>query len=272
MRKRICSRFWGEALLRLWGAKGLLGGRCSIQVELRTHRFWFLKLLGQREYNKTHRPKTNLMQQNGPIKHAGFYPPSQLTRLGGWRLYMLIMLIFNLLIWAGPVLLIANPNIANPYYAAFGFTCHQLDSRSLCIFPAQGLLAVGDCTPQYSTLVTGRNDLVYSSRGVGLKLPVCARDIGIYGGMLLGGVFWMLKKRKDPGAWPSIIWLLLAMIPTAIDGFTQLFGMRESTNALRLWTGLILGVAMAYFIIPIAFQFFDEPAIEKKKANLPSFW
>ncbi len=178
---------------------------------------------------------------------------------------MLVMLFFNLLIFAGPVLLAVNTPLAASYYTAFSFTCHQLDSRSLCVFPKEGLLAIGDCTPQSDKLVLGRNDIVSSARGEGLKLPVCARDVGIYGGMLLGGIFWVLKKRKDPGAWPSLVWLVLALIPTAIDGTTQLFGMRESTNALRLWTGLILGVAMAYYILPLCFQLFDEKREPKKK-------
>lgn len=209
------------------------------------------------------------MQPDAPASHSRLPPagfaPSQLTHLSGWRLYMLVMLFFNLLIFIGPVLLAANLPLAAPYYAAFGFTCHQLDSRSLCVFPQRGPLAIGDCTPQYGTLVPGRHDIVYGAQGEGLKLPVCARDVGIYGGMLLGGVFWVLKKRKDPGAWPSIIWLIIAVIPTALDGTTQLFGMRESTNALRLWTGLILGAAIACFVIPLCFQFFDEPASAKKK-------
>ena len=211
------------------------------------------------------------MQPKNPAPHPHLAPsdfqPSQLLHLNGWRLYMLVMLFFNLLIWIGPVLLAANSPFATPYYTAFSFTCHQLDSRSLCMFPKEGPLAIGDCTPQYDKLVLGRNNVVAGSeaQGPGLKLPVCARDVGIYGGMLLGGIFWALKKRKDPGAWPSIVWLILAMIPTAIDGTTQLFGLRESTNALRLWTGLILGVAIAYYIIPLCFQLFDEPALAKRK-------
>lgn len=206
------------------------------------------------------------MQPKAQASHSGFFLPSQLTSLTGWRLYMLVMLFFNLLIWIGPVLLAANLPVAAPYYAAFGFTCHQLDSRSLCVFPNKGPLAIGDCTPQYDVLVQGRNDIVYGSSGEGLKLPVCARDIGIYGGMLLGGALWALKKRKDPGAWPSILWLILAMLPTAIDGTTQLFGMRESTNSLRLWTGLALGIAIAYYLLPLCFQLFDERAAKRRMA------
>lgn len=34
---------------------------------------------------------------------------------------------------------------------------------------------------------------------------------------------------------------LLLMLPSAVDGTTQMFGQRESTNRLRLITGLLLG-------------------------------
>ena len=38
------------------------------------------------------------------------------------------------------------------------------------------------------------------------------------------------------------------MIPTAIDGFTQLFEFRESNNALRFITGLIGGLGLIIFL------------------------
>lgn len=35
---------------------------------------------------------------------------------------------------------------------------------------------------------------------------------------------------------------LVLFLPTALDGFTQLFGMRESNNRLRVVTGILLGI------------------------------
>lgn len=35
---------------------------------------------------------------------------------------------------------------------------------------------------------------------------------------------------------------LLLLFPTALDGFTQLYGMRESNNRLRVITGIPLGI------------------------------
>ncbi len=45
-------------------------------------------------------------------------------------------------------------------------------------------------------------------------------------------------------------WLLLALLlaPTAVDGTTQWFGFRESTNFLRIITGAPYGLAYAYVL------------------------
>jgi uncharacterized membrane protein len=45
-----------------------------------------------------------------------------------------------------------------------------------------------------------------------------------------------------------IILAILIMIPTFLDGFTQFLGSRESSNMLRLLTGLVGGVGLAILI------------------------
>jgi uncharacterized membrane protein len=40
----------------------------------------------------------------------------------------------------------------------------------------------------------------------------------------------------------------LMIIPTFLDGLTQFFGLRESNNILRLFTGLIGGVGFAILV------------------------
>jgi len=84
----------------------------------------------------------------------------------------------------------------------------------------------------------------------GYQICLCQRCLAIYTSMLLSGLtLALLRKRRDV---PSITWWLwvVAMIPMALDGGTQLFGLRESNVWLRLFTGTIFGVGTALFTLP----------------------
>lgn len=52
----------------------------------------------------------------------------------------------------------------------------------------------------------------------------------------------------------SALWLgAISLLPGGIDGTTQMFGSRESTNKLRATTGFLLGVGVVLFIHGIVF-------------------
>ncbi|MFH1470547.1 MAG: DUF2085 domain-containing protein [Candidatus Micrarchaeota archaeon] len=106
--------------------------------------------------------------------------------------------------------------------------CHQLPERSFFVFGAQ--------------------------------MPVCSRDIGIYGGMLLGALafpflFGMRSEKLLP------LWVFIgAMIPIGLDGGIQfvtayvplpIIGTYVSNNPLRLATGLLMGAVMSFYAIPL---------------------
>jgi len=78
-------------------------------------------------------------------------------------------------------------------------------------------------------------------------MPLCARCVGIYGGMLLGILaFWaipLLRERVMRAV------AFVAITPLALDGLTQLTGLRESTNPLRVATGVIAGMAFGLWIL-----------------------
>ncbi len=77
----------------------------------------------------------------------------------------------------------------------------------------------------------------------GEPMAVCARCAGIAAGLVLGA-FAPLRPR---------LWMLLpATAPMAADGLTQLFGFRESTNTLRVATGLLLGGVAAAWAASVA--------------------
>jgi len=79
-------------------------------------------------------------------------------------------------------------------------------------------------------------------------LPVCARDTGIYVGFLAGYLLLPLRNKKAHG--PPNLYVTLAMIlPLTVDVITQIFGLRTSTNDIRLISGLLFGTALSPFLI-----------------------
>jgi uncharacterized membrane protein len=81
----------------------------------------------------------------------------------------------------------------------------------------------------------------------GAPMPICARCSGIYAGMLGGIVLFMLLPRIEERI---VRWTLaIAVLPMVLDGLTQLAMLRESTNLLRLATGLLAGAAFAFWAL-----------------------
>lgn len=70
------------------------------------------------------------------------------------------------------------------------------------------------------------------------QFPVCARCTGIHIAYLVYPFFLFDVVRLN-------IWITLALaIPSLVDGLTQAYGNRESTNILRLITGLMAGLSI----------------------------
>lgn len=81
----------------------------------------------------------------------------------------------------------------------------------------------------------------------GTPMPICARCVGIYLGMLGAIVLlWALPLPREK-VMRRIAYA--AAVPLAIDGLTQLTTLRESTNTLRIATGLIAGLAFGLWIL-----------------------
>jgi len=106
------------------------------------------------------------------------------------------------------------------------------------------------------------------------QMPVCARDIGILFGFTIGAIFfgfrgfnrWTIRDtfltiipdeklipiyRKDNRLMAMIGLIILAIIPTGIDGFTQLMTSYESVNSVRMVTGLMAGSGLAWLTCSI---------------------
>ena len=71
----------------------------------------------------------------------------------------------------------------------------------------------------------------------GNQMPVCSRDVGVFAGLLLGGIVGMFLSRRFP-----LKFLFIALAPMLLDGGAQALTSYESFNLLRVITGLAAGI------------------------------
>ncbi len=172
-----------------------------------------------------------------------------------------VVALFVFLPFLAPVLMHAGATGAGTLiYRVYAPTCHQLPERSIFLFGQDQFYTVQQLESD-GYIPTGSNILQREqlrwdgSAEAGWKVAFCERDVAIYGSILIAGlVFALLRPRlARPGKWPKLpVWMYLVffVLPTAIDGFTQLFGLRESTALLRFVTGALLGAGTVWFAYP----------------------
>lgn len=125
--------------------------------------------------------------------------------------------VFALLPFVAPYLLsVGLHDLARVIYAAYSYTCHQLPERSYFVF--------------------------------GHQMAYCQRDTATYVAVFLAGLAFAL--RKDRRRTMSLKLYLLLILPLAVDGTTQLVGLRESTWLLRTISGGLFGAASAWLAYP----------------------
>jgi uncharacterized membrane protein len=83
----------------------------------------------------------------------------------------------------------------------------------------------------------------------GHQLGMCERNFSIYASMFVMSLVFVVSKKRLPGI-PWWLWLLM-ILPMAIDGTTQMFGLRESTWLLRVVTGTLFGLGNIWFALPL---------------------
>jgi uncharacterized membrane protein len=134
-------------------------------------------------------------------------------------------LLFVLAAFLPPMLLESgHSGSARWVYRGFHLICHQRDDRSFHVF--------------------------------GHKMAYCERDFAIYAGFLVVGLgYGVLRRLVRPASVGSAIALSL---PMAIDGLTQATGLRESTWQLRVVTGALFAVGVAWLVYPRLEEGFAE--------------
>src|SRR5215467_1902500 len=143
------------------------------------------------------------------------------------------------LAWSGLL-----PTVASALYVAYHLTCHQWAFRTFFLFGGQLLYG----KEQLEALNLDPYGFV-GAPGLGWKMAFCERDLAIYLAVLVGGILFAMR-REQIGPPLSIAAYGLLILPMAIDGFSQLFGWRESTWELRVFTGLLFGAASAWLVLP----------------------
>jgi uncharacterized membrane protein len=191
--------------------------------------------------------------------------------------FNIVVALFIALPFVAPVLMhVGATGAGTLIYKLYSPTCHQLPERSIFLFGPEGYYSVkqleGDGYIPSGLNILQRERLRWDgSTASGWKVAVCERDVAIYGSILLAGLVYGLLRRRllRRGRLPKMpLWMfLLAMLPLAIDGFTQLFGLRESTPMLRFVTGALMGSAAVWFAYPYVEEAMHDAAQVKPPAK-----
>lgn len=215
-----------------------------------------------------------------------YWVHATLIVLGIWTLAPWLAPLFMHLGWTGP---------GRAVYAIYSLFCHQMPQRSWFFFgerftyPVDQIVAVW---PDSSTMMGIRRFV--GNETMGWKLGWSDRMVSFYGGFFLFGLLYLaLRGRILRSGWRlSRRWLLVLVLPIALDGFSHMLsdlvglgvGFRE-TNAwlaaltnhalsptfyagdgwgsfnsiLRLATGLLASCAPVFWAFPLVDRSFSTP-------------
>ena len=136
-----------------------------------------------------------------------------------WAMTAIVTLAFVSLIVIAPLARAYGHDFAAlVIYKSFGRFCHQIPGRSFYLD--------------------------------GYPLAVCARCAGIYFGFAAGVVLYPLARSLKRSDAPARRWLLVALVPTALDFALDFFHIWENTHLTRSVTGALLGGVAAFYVVP----------------------
>jgi uncharacterized membrane protein len=84
----------------------------------------------------------------------------------------------------------------------------------------------------------------------GEQMAFCERDVAIVTTAVLTGILFALIRRWSGPPRIAFWVVVLFVLPMALDGGTQLVGLRESTPELRILTGALFSIGVGWFVLP----------------------
>jgi uncharacterized membrane protein len=129
-----------------------------------------------------------------------------------------------------------NHQLAGVIYFAYGFVCHQRPERTFHL--------------------------------LGEPMAYCQRDLAIGGSICTALLLSAIVPRLRRARAASLTVAIGATLPLAVDGVTQLVGLRESTWMLRVVTGVIFAFGWCWFAIPrLEFGFRDVVGVVEARRS-----
>jgi uncharacterized membrane protein len=187
--------------------------------------------------------------------------------------------------------------VGDTIYRVYSPVCHQFAFRSWflygdqTVYPRQRAGVAGGSFEQYASQEPAFSGIDVNSldtplilaakkfRGserMGWKVAFCERDVAIYSSIMLFGIAFAILTKLGVRVPPLPFWayLLIAIAPIGLDGFSQYFAnppfngfglafypVRESTPFLRVLTGSLFGMGNAW----LAFPYIEESMAETRE-------
>jgi len=228
------------------------------------------------------------MATTAALAHTHTTKPALNWLAGHWL--VLFITIFGLWVWIpwlAPIFMhLGWDNAGNGIYFVYKFFCHQLPERSFFLFGPKPMYSLAEIQAiQPANLSFPHLRQFIGSAQMGWKVAWSDRMVSFYGSIWLFALLWWYLRRRIKSL-PLWIFILL-LLPMALDGGTHMIsdiagieqGFRESnqwlvvlTNHLlpasfyagdalgsfnswmRLITGLLAGLAVAWFAFPLIYQ------------------
>jgi uncharacterized membrane protein len=188
----------------------------------------------ERQSRITHRGEARLglfLARNAEKLGVGVYEFVRRHWLGIVNFHLLLFILGS--ICAPCLSYLGQGWIAGYIYRFYGISCHQIPSRSFFIF---------DHSPAYGGGSFGMNHSVHTFG----QIAICARCFSFFSSMLVFGLLLSLKNFRPLNR--KVAFLLA--LPILVDVLLQTLGIKESTNLLRVTSGILLGLSFSFHIYP----------------------